>query len=160
MIFGFTQVRPGCRWVHPCSFGLLGFALEVVGFVLVFGFTRVRSEGRWARPRSLGSLGFALVVVGFIRHHWGSSLEYLGYPGSLGSLGIVLWVVLFNQGLWVHSRSPLVFALVVVEFIRGCLVDSRSPMCTPMGFDPETLHSLWVALGFVGFNRGCWVHYG
>ena len=77
----FTRIRLRGGRVHPGSFGSLGFALGVIGFIrsrwvhsgsplwswgpfAVVGFTVVRTGGRWVHPGWLGSLGFALVLLG------------------------------------------------------------------------------------------------
>ena len=162
---GFTRVRPACCWVHPGSLASLGFALSVVGFI----------RGRWVRTRTHpGSLG-SLEHEGHWVHPRSLGLHWLAqwvHPGSLGALRFALWWVhpgLLRSFGFTHGVVGLSWLVGVVGIIRGRWVHSGAPSgsvgssrCVeftrvlPSGrwVHPESLGSLGLAMGVLGFIRG------
>ena len=146
------RVYPGSLWfivvhpgVHPGSLGLLGCALEVVGFIRgrrvhwdalwwtsgssrVSGFIGVHPGDCQVHAGSLDSLGCALGVVAYIRGcgvDWGAPLGLSVHPVSLGSFGFAHGVVGFILGRRVHWGARRVhlgspgFALVAAARFIG-----------------------------------------
>ena len=119
----------GTRWGSLVSFGSIGRALVVVGFIQVrlvhsgaplgslgsyafVSFKRAQPGSRWVHSGSLGSFRRSLVVIGFIcirLVNWGSFGSFRRVPGVVGlirvhshsfrSFGRVQGLVLF---IWVR----------------------------------------------------------
>ena len=160
-LFGFVRTRPWGLSVHFRSFGAIGRALGVVGFIRVglvhsgapsvslgsYGFIRSCAGGYWVHSDSFAR---SMWVVGFIHVRMAKSgvrrgrFVHSGTPwsiwlqsGSFGLFGGTLSVIGFICVRLVHSVTfwcsfgPFGRALGGDEFIGVCLVHSCSG--TPRG---------------------------